>query len=74
MEYTIKSVRNVSRPGQAPVSGDVIEIETPTGFLPEVDPVTRQATGAPKQFRMVDDHGAVTPMRRTWPTFPLKSA
>jgi hypothetical protein len=47
----VKGMHNVSRPGQPPAVGDVVEMETPGGFLMEVDPRTRTATAVRQRFR-----------------------
>lgn len=50
MDLPVRTIHNRSRPGQSPRIGDVVEIETPTGFIMAVDPHTRQATDRVQQF------------------------
>ena len=46
------------------VPGRVVVVQTPSGYVPEVDPRTRTVTGSPKQFRMVND-GRIIPLPRS---------
>lgn len=57
MNIPIKTVHNISRPGEAPREDDIIEVETVGGFVEEVDPTTRKTTGQRKQFVITSDGG-----------------
>jgi hypothetical protein len=50
IQYPIKQIHNISRPGEDPAPGDVIEIETTGGYIMQVDPKTRKNTDTPKRF------------------------
>jgi hypothetical protein len=60
----IKAIHNITRPGQPPTDGDVIELERVNGFLMAVDPVTRTATEQHAQFTY-GGNGGLTPFRAT---------
>jgi hypothetical protein len=52
MNFPLKKVHNITRPGQEPKAGDTIEIETSSGHLMEIDPKTKQPTKTRKQFKV----------------------
>lgn len=64
MRSDIKEIHNITRPGQPPTAGDVIEIECFNGFIMAVDPVRRCAMEQHAQFRYGGD-GALAPFRAT---------
>lgn len=53
IEYPIRKIHNISRPGEPPRPNDEVEVETPNGYMREIDPVTRKATDKPKRFVVV---------------------
>lgn len=55
VQYEIKQVHNISRPGEPPCAGDTVEIECVGGFIKQVDPVTRTATAENKRFVLEAD-------------------
>lgn len=58
----IKAIHNVSRPGEVPTTGDLIQLECVGGFVRRVDPVTRKVTAERQTFRLLGDpFGAIEP-------------
>lgn len=52
VNYPIKQIHNITRPGQEPQDGDEIEIETTGGYVMQIDPRTRESTNTPKRFKV----------------------
>lgn len=50
VQYPLKAIHNVTRPGEEPRTGDVVEVECVGGFVREVDPITRKCRETRKQF------------------------
>lgn len=55
--YQIKQIHNLTRPGQDPIVGDEIHVETSGGFVRRVDPKTRECAAERQTFRLIDDGG-----------------
>lgn len=49
---SIKQIHNISRPGEPPADGDVIEVEGYGGFVKQVDPYTYQVKEKAQRFRV----------------------
>lgn len=59
----LKALHNISRPGEDPTEGDIIEVECVGGFVKEVDPITRTCRESNQRFILGVD-GALTITRR----------
>lgn len=57
VEYAIKQVHNISRPGHEATTGDTVEIECVGGYVPQVDPLTMTATTEHQRFVIRADGG-----------------
>lgn len=55
MEWKVKELHNVTRPGEPAALGDEVEIELFGGFVLEVDPLTRNTIDRHKRFRITRD-------------------
>jgi hypothetical protein len=64
MRADIKEIHNITRPGQPPTAGDVIEIECFNGFIKAVDPLTRTTTDRHQRFTY-GQGGGVVPFKST---------
>lgn len=58
------TVHNLTRPGQPPGPGDIVEVEEDRGYIMAVDPATWLATTERQRFRVADD-GTREPIRST---------
>jgi hypothetical protein len=59
VNYPLRGIVNVSRPGQPPRKGDTVEVETVSGFVRRVNPATRECEDARQQFVVMDDAGTL---------------
>ncbi len=64
IEYSVRTIHNITHPDETPRPGDVVEIECVGGFVMAVDPHTQKSTERHQQFvwgtngTMRPSHGA----------------
>ena len=63
MPFALKALHNISRPGETPTEGDIVEVECVGGFVKAVDPVTRTTREQNQQFRL-DSEGRLETVKR----------
>lgn len=59
ISYALNKLHNISRPGEDPTEGDIIEVECVGGFIKEVDPITQTCRESRQRFILGAD-GALT--------------